>query len=97
MILISRTLFGVVVLTCGEVVGVDDRVLPRVPRLELEPPAALLPHGAHVHLVRLLGGVLAAVVDHLRGYEVEHDVRMLDARTAAAESSRLYVSCRAGT
>ena len=91
-------LFGVVpVLTCGEVVGVDDRVLPRVARPELEPPPALLPHGAYVHLVRLLGRVLAAVVDHLRGHEVEHDVGVLHARAAAAEPSRLNVGCRAGT
>ena len=91
------TCFGVLVLTCGEVVGVDDRVLPRILRLELQPPPALLPHRAHVHLVRLLGRVRAAVVDHLRWHEVEHDVRVLDARAAATESSRLHVSCRAGT
>ena len=63
----SASLFNVCFqLTRGEVVGVDDGVLPRVTRLELEPAPALLPHGPHVHLVGLLSRALAAVVDHLR-------------------------------
>lgn len=76
----------------GEVVGLDDRVGKRVSALQLEPPNTRAPHGSNMNLEGLDLGFNTAVIDDLRGQEMELNIRMRNARTTANEPATLQMS-----
>ena len=56
---------GSPVLLSGQIVGVNQRMLPRIIGGQLEPALGGCPHGAHMDLVSLQSGRLSAMVNDL--------------------------------
>src|SRR5581483_1469806 len=73
------------------------RMIQRVRGSQAHPTSALGAHGPHVSLEPMLASERRAVIVHGHGQEVELNVRIIDARATADETTGLEVVGRAQT